>query len=182
MEDEKPRAFKKVSKVGRPTDCTPAVIKKITNAMVAGAYIETAAAYAQVSKEALHSWLRKGREKPDSIYGEFVHAVDKAIADCELRDLMNIDKAAMGGEPTYMRDKNGGIVFSENGKPIVLKPGMAPNWSASAWRLERRFARKYAKLEMVEQSGPNGGPIQLQAMTEEQLLAERNRLKKIAED
>ncbi|MGB4501182.1 MAG: hypothetical protein WBI21_07950 [Natronincolaceae bacterium] len=50
--------------MARPTKLNPETQNKIITAIRAGNYIETAAAYAGISKNTLYDWLRKGeREK-----------------------------------------------------------------------------------------------------------------------
>jgi len=44
--------------MARPTKLTPAVQKKIVDAIKAGNYMETAAAYAGISKQTLYNWTQ----------------------------------------------------------------------------------------------------------------------------
>jgi len=46
--------------VARPEKLTPEVQQKIVDAIRLGNYIETAAAYAGISKSTLYDWLKKG--------------------------------------------------------------------------------------------------------------------------
>lgn len=142
-------SFKKVSTGGAPEIINDEIIDRVCNAMRAGAYIETAAAIAGIGKSTLHNWLKKGNQNPDSIYGRFLSAVEQAMHECVMRDLLNIDKCAMGKEVEFVYDENGTLVLDEKGRPIVKSPAIAPDWSASAWRLERRHARQWSKVETV---------------------------------
>lgn len=115
---------------GRPTKLTPEIQKTIMDALRRGSYMETAAAYAGISKNTLYDWLRRGaREKQrlannsrarmlkdERPFVEFSDAIKKAQAEAELRDLEIIRKAAEEGE-----------------------------WQASAWRLERKFPDKFGR-------------------------------------
>jgi hypothetical protein len=107
--------------MGRPTKLTPALQKNITDALMAGNYIETAAAYAGVSKVTLYKWLKKGRREKSGQYVDFVAAVDQAMAQSEVSAIARITKA--GDE----------------------------SWQALAWRLERRFPAKWGKREKLTQ-------------------------------
>ena len=169
MSDDK--AFKKITAAtGRPTKCCREIIQKISKTLLSGAYIETACALHGVSKDTLKYWAKQGREGPDSIHGEFLAAVSQAEAECEARDLYNIDRAAMGQDWDYERwdgetpDDNGfvhkaGVLrLNGRGNPIVKKIGMAPQWNASAWRLERKHPKRWARTEKLEHSGKGGGP------------------------
>jgi len=103
---------------GRPTKLTPALQSKICDAIRAGNYLETAAAYAGVNKTTLHRWMRDGaRAKSGALY-EFNLAIEKALADAEARDVALIAKAASDGV-----------------------------WQAAAWRLERKFPQRWGRGE-----------------------------------
>jgi hypothetical protein len=100
---------------GRPTKLTPEVQKKIVDAIRAGNYMETAAAYAGISKDTFYRWLRRGARARNGIYKNFHDAVEKALAESEVRDVMIIANAA------------------------------ATDWKAAAWRLERKFPERWGK-------------------------------------
>lgn len=162
-------AFKKLNKGIQVTKCTEEFIQKMCNILRAGAYPETAAVMAGAEKKTFLDWMRWSHpeirdgvrnKKYKPIYASLRYAVEKAIEEATCRDLMNIDKCAMGIDVEYMRDEKGGIVFAKNGNPIILKLGLNPDWKASAWRLERRFSKQWARTEKVEHSGPEGAPIE----------------------
>lgn len=112
----------------RPTKLTPKLQERIVGFVRAGAYVETAAAAAGISKETLYSWLRRGAadEVP---FAAFAEAVEEAQALAEMRDLALIGKAA------------------------------ETEWTAAAWRLERKFPDRYGRRTKHEVSGLDGGPI-----------------------
>jgi transposase len=120
-------------KSGRPTKLTKDAQDKIIAAMRAGAYIETAAALAGIHKDSLYEWLKRGAAQPKSEFGKFAQAVEKALAESELRDLTNILAASQ------------------------------TQWQASAWRLERRYPERYSLRTRVDSThaGPDGGPVQV---------------------
>lgn len=139
------------AKPGRKTKLTPERQTKILNAIRAGAYMETAAAAAGVNKETLYAWLKRGNVEPESIFGAFVEAVHEAQASAELRDVLTLSKAAADGD-----------------------------WRAAAWRLERKFPKRWGLTTKTELSGPNGGPVvtssvDVTKLTDEQLAAIVNR-------
>jgi len=106
-----------------PYKLTPLVQKRIVDAITAGNYIETAAAFAGISKDTLYVWMRKGGRKRSGIYWEFSKSVDKALADAEVRDVATIAQAA------------------------------AIHWQAAAWRLERKHPDRWARRDRDAQMG-----------------------------
>lgn len=129
---------------GRPIKLNAEVQADIVKAIKAGNYLETAAAYAGINKSTLHDWLRRGeREKQsrekgevatekEQIFVEFSDSVEKALAEAEVRDVYTISKAAES------------------------------QWQAAAWRLERKFPKKWGRkdYQKLEHSGGVGITVQ----------------------
>src|SRR5687767_7699095 len=101
---------------GRPSKLTPELQGRICDALRRGAYVETAAAMADVSKATLYGWLKLGAREEEGPHSEFLNAVEKAQAEAEMRDLDRVDAAAEGG-----------------------------TWQAAAWRLERRSPERWGR-------------------------------------
>jgi len=136
-------------KTGRPTKLTPEVQDAILRALRAGNYMETAAAFGGVHKDTLYDWLKRGRAdivkgKEDGLYASFVRALDKAVADGEVRDVAIIAEAAQGRPAQLDRDGN------------VIRAAVPPQWTASAWRLERRWPKKWGRFDRVGVEGSEG--------------------------
>ena len=111
---------------GRPTKLTPELQAKIVEAIAAGNYIETAAAYAGVNKTTIYDWMRRGGRTSKGIYHEFSNAVTRALAQAEMRDVLIIGQAAK------------------------------ENWQAAAWRLERSSTTKTHTNKAPPRCGANG--------------------------
>ena len=126
---------------GRPTKLNIDTHNKIISAIRAGNYIETAAAYAGIDKSTLYDWLKRGERekqrvaqnprykirKSEEPYVEFSNAVEKALAEAEVRDVAIIAKAA------------------------------EEQWQAAAWRLERKFPDRWGRKKLdIEHSGEIG--------------------------
>jgi transposase len=111
-------AASKKRPAGRPTRLTPELQAKLCDAIRAGNYMETAAAFAGIRKATLHNWLRRGARQSQGIYHAFSEAVEKALADSEARDVALIAKAAAEGQ-----------------------------WQAAAWRLERKFPDRWGRRD-----------------------------------
>jgi len=108
--------------MARPTKLTPAVQKKIVDAIKAGNYMETAAAYAGISKQTLYNWMRKGARAEKGKHRAFLDAVEKALAEAEIEDVLTIGAAA---------------------KEV---------WQAAAWRLERKFPDRWGRRDKLSVS------------------------------
>jgi len=119
--------------VARPTKIiNKEIVAKIVKAIRAGNYIETAAAYAGISKNTLYDWLRRGERekqrlatnprskmrKSEAPFVEFSDAVERALAEAEVRDVTIIAKAA------------------------------ETQWQAAAWRLERKFPDRWGRRKL----------------------------------
>lgn len=133
QEEEKVPKFKKGR--GRPTKLSDEVEKDIIQAIEMGNYMETAAAYAGISKEVFYKWLRKGREQTKGRLHDFVHSIEKALAASEVHDVLNVSAAA------------------------------SVSWQAAAWRLERKFPDRWGRRDVIQHTGPEGGAIQIETRT-----------------
>lgn len=134
-----------MARMGRPTKLDQKVQDDIVLMLKMGNYIETAAAFAGISKTTLYSWMRRGREelerveegkgrkirKAEEPYVDFLNAVEKSMAEAEIRDVQIIYNAAKS------------------------------DWKASAWRLERKYQDKWGRKDRTEVTGKDGGPIEI---------------------
>lgn len=167
---EMPEEVKQQRKLagGRPTKLTPEVQEVIVSAIRAGNYIETAAALAGISKDALYDWLKKGNDPygfaKARIYREFADAVKKAVAESEERDLAIIQRAAEGYE--VVRKRATTRRNEETGKLEVVEQSVEQSrdfsWTAAAWRLERKFPDRWARRDHVQVSGDKEAPLIVQ--------------------
>lgn len=109
---------------GRKTILTRDVQAKIIQAIRAGAYAETAAAYAGVSKSTFYNWLKQGNKERKGIYRDLLLAIREAWAQTTVADLALIYQAAK------------------------------KDWRAAAWRLEQREKSKYgSRLQLTGANG-----------------------------
>jgi hypothetical protein len=100
---------------GRPTKFDAALAKKVIDALQFGCYVETAAAYAGISKNTFYRWMRAGERASRGALHEWKREVDKALVNSELVALGRVRKA------------------------------MEHNWQAAAWYLERRKPHEWGR-------------------------------------
>lgn len=119
--------------MGRPPKIDKEKVELLLNAVRAGNYIETAAAYAGISKVTVYDWMKKGqlikegkKVTSNKNYAEhcvyFSNAIGKALAEAEAFDVQVIAKAAKAGD-----------------------------WRASAWRLERKNHKQWGRKETLRE-------------------------------
>jgi len=148
------------------TKLTPELQDKIIAAIRAGNYLETAAASAGIQKETFYDWLRKGArhkkgDKSTEAFKSFSDAVMKAMAESEAVAIAAIHQAGMPRDVTKTRTvrkqviENGKPVYDENGRPIyttetITEVAREHDWRALAWRLERRFSKRWGRREFLE--------------------------------
>lgn len=154
------KAFVKAKKTTKPkSKLNEDTISRLKQAIRAGAYAETAAAYVGIDRSTLQRWLKTGARTKKGVHWKLVKALQHAWAEAEMRDLINIDRCAMGRPTVYERDPDtGAVLFNKHGYPVVKEPGLAPSWQASAWRLERKFGGRWNKPEKVDQNMKVTGP------------------------
>ena len=117
-------------KLGVPTKLTPELTERILTSIRMGNYVDVAAIGAGIPRDRIKEWLFKGA-KGHRTYKQFTLDISQAIAESEERDLSLIDMAAMQGF-----------------------------WQAAAWKLERKFPNRWGKIQKVEMTGAEGGPIE----------------------
>ena len=134
----------------------PGLIKRLTDALKVGNYVDDACTYAGVARPTFYLWLKRGTTERDRIaagetpipaeaaYVEIVDAVEKARAEAVVRNVHVIQNAARDG-----------------------------TWQAAAWWLERTRPEKFGRRLVTEVSGPQGGPVEVDVSVTPEALAER---------
>lgn len=156
---------------GRPSKFTLATRQRILNAIRAGNYLETAAAYGLVHYDTLNEWLKFGDDISRSLpaeedtraaavaalapiereYLEFSDAVKEERAKAEMEAVMSV-RAIGQGRPAR-------IVKGEGGQSIEVKE-LPAIWQANAWFLERSFPDRWGRRVIQKEiSGPGGKAI-----------------------
>jgi hypothetical protein len=66
----------------------------ILEALQSGAHLATAASHADVPPDTILRWMRWGKERPESNYGEFRRVIQRGLRRAELRFVSIIAQAA----------------------------------------------------------------------------------------
>jgi transposase len=119
-------------------------IKKVCEIIKGGNYMETAASYVGIAKSTLYDWMKNGarcRERLENgerlntlekLYAQFSSELEKSLAEAEVRDVLTIGKAAQD------------------------------NWTAAAWRLERRNHERWGKKETIKADVNHDGKVKIE--------------------
>jgi hypothetical protein len=134
--------------MGRRSKLDANVQAKIVEAVGTGNYLDVSARYAGITPATLHSWMKRGRDElervengaksneKETVYVEFLDAVEKARAVSETSAVALIRRAAVNG-----------------------------TWQAAAWYLERSNHERWGRKQAVELTGRDGGPLQVENLT-----------------
>lgn len=149
---------------GRPTRLHSSLIEEVCDRIRQGEHQETAALAVGIKKATYFSWKAKGEEArigaengipvpPEkAIYVQFIDSVDEARALAESRVIQAVQRAAIGGDISSLREWN-----DEAGNLHREVSFTRPNVAAMTWWLERAFPQRYARK--IEVSGPGGEAI-----------------------
>lgn len=160
----KPPSPKRYRPKGRPTRLHQALIEEVCDRIRQGEHQETAALAVGIKKSTYFSWKAKGDEARigaengipvppgKAIYVQFLDAVDEARALAESRVVQAVQRAAIGGDISSLRE------WEDDAGNLHREVSFTrPNVAAMTWWLEKAFPQRYARR--VEVSGPGGEAI-----------------------
>lgn len=105
-----------MARVGRPSKLTPETVEKMTRCLGLGMNYEQSCTYSGIDYTTFRKWMQKGEAAKSGEYFDFFDAIKRAEIDGLHRDLEIIESAGQKG-----------------------------NWTASAWRLERKYPNQFGK-------------------------------------
>jgi len=147
-----------------PSKLTPERGEKIIALIRAGNYKETAAACCGIDQSTLYRWVENGEKAgdgekdPNKDYREFYKAVKEAEAYAEAAHLSIIAKAAQGH--TLVAKKTTTTTKPDGSTTVREEEAyQPPQWTASAWYLERTKRDKFIRREKL--SGDKENPLEV---------------------
>lgn len=147
---------------GRPSKFTPERQKRILDAIRAGNYLETAAAYGRVTYVTLNDWIKRGERVAASLPDD-ENALQAAIDRLDPLDREYLDFSEAVVEESAKAEMQALLEIKSLGQGSADRP---PLLKAHTWWLEHRFPSRWGrKVEQREISGPGGKPIQMQDAT-----------------
>jgi len=167
--------------MGRPTKLTPKVQERIVQGIRLGMPYEHAARYGGIDKTTFYRWLEKGEAQGRGAYRDFRNAVKDAEGQAEASWLATVEQASRGkvvDKVVKRYDKRTGQLIEEVSTQEWLQP---PQWTAAAWKLERRYPDAYSNRSALVQNTVNATAVGEQAKAEMVCLSDEQIHAKIRE-
>ncbi len=164
-------------KEGKPSKLTPERLEIITENIRRGTPRVVACGLAGIADVTLVGWIRRGEEDiSNGIDSEFSRVVyEILIAQNDLESRLANKWIKIVTEPTTKRKTvyREKVIEKEDGSVEVVRYAESDtieeqgdgNWQGIAEYMSRRMGDRWKKTERVEQTGPDGGPIQVQQAT-----------------
>ena len=135
---KKKRTRSTTTKIGRPTKCTPTVIAGVAARVRAGMGREAACRKMGVAPATMREWTARGLagEKP---YADFVRGIEGASDELQEEVTTALTDALRDVDKADLRTRT------------------------AMWLAERLWPETYGKRSEVRTTGPDGGPVQVQA-------------------
>jgi hypothetical protein len=136
--------------MARPTKLTAPLAEAITLAVQAGIPLATAAARVGIASTTVQEWMRRGSgtdkaRRPTGPYAAFAAQVRQKAAQFEAACVARITEASRGGQLLSRRTtthKNGDVTTEEH--------YTRPEWTASAWILERSYPDRWGRKDRLD--------------------------------
>lgn len=139
-----------MARIGRPTKLTEALEQAIVAAVAAGMPYYDACRRAGISEHTAREWLARGEGRdphrpPTPQFARFAAAIKTAEAQDQMRRILRIEQAAKGGAVIYEK-----TVTFPDGRVVTERRFSAPQWTADAWHLERRWPDRWGRRDRVD--------------------------------
>ena len=129
--------------MARPTDCNQKTVSDAEEAAARGLKRDLIGPYIGVSRRSFYEWMARGRSEPESIYGAFLHAVERG--ECKGAAML-LDKVVVAADEDWraaqflLKTRHG---YSEKTEQeVTIKGGEDIGRNASPAERARDAARK----------------------------------------
>lgn len=137
--------------MARPTKLTLFTAARIINALRNCAYVETAVAFAGIHRDTFYEWLKRGAEGPwgTKAYDAWSDEIDKAAAVVGDTAAMALLADRRATAPAHFAAFSDTIEKAQAQGEILalgrISRAGGEHWQADAWRLERKFPRRWGR-------------------------------------
>ena len=150
--------------VGRPTDYTPELAARLCAKLAEGKSVRTACKDADMPcSSTVFVWLSK---HPDFVE-QYTRAKEES-AEAHSEDMLDISDDATNDYMATMSDEDGGLAYKLNGENIQRSRLRV---ETRKWLASKLKPKKYGEKLTQEHTGANGGPIQYETLSTDELLA-----------
>lgn len=131
----------------RLTKLTPETHEKIVRLIhPGGCYLETACAAAGIGTQTMRDWLKRGADKPSTIYGKFAADVELALGQDEARAVMTLAQLSSS-------TVRGSADCDNCGERVTIDVPVPGNVQLNAiqWKLSRKNPKRWGNRIRVTQ-------------------------------
>lgn len=165
--------------MAQPLKLTPEVQTQIVESIRAGACAEIAVRHAHIGVSTYYKWTKRARaaiantngdEPPETerLYIEFLEAVTYAKDEAEIELVHSIREAGLGRPyektktttETWIDSKG----IEREKTTVTVEEGEEHDWRAGMALLERQHRERWGRPSRLEVTGPEGGPIEVDAV------------------
>jgi len=130
--------------------------------------MSVAAAFAGIDDATAYRWLAEGRQQESGPFRDFYDAVSRARAATEAQLVGHVLRDVAGG---YVRSRRTRTL--RDGSVEVEEDRAGPNGTLGLKVLQAALPSRWSAKAVVEMSGPDGSPIQVESGERERALAAR---------
>lgn len=167
----------------RPRLLSPHIIEELVKVLAEGNYISTACQYVGIGESTFYEWRERGQREIERVNAQGLEGEAAAREAC----LGNPEVALAGCPESFNPDEWAFVVFkfqmerasarAEVNTLTLIRTAADTSWRAAAWFLERTRPERYGSRQSVKVGGSPGAPVELQAVTVDELEAKIGRLR-----
>lgn len=130
--------------------------EKMIKALSDGHYIDVACTLSGISEATYFNWIARGERENSRLQADYDNGLDLVYDEKEKPYLDFLESTRIASAK------------AENSAILAIKKAYdKDDWRAAAMFLERRFSKRWRRIDGHEHGGPNGGPIRTASVTVE---------------